>query len=299
MDGYEFHDACTHNPGYRDIPFIFLTARSSPDEKIKAYSSGVVDYITKPFYIDELDFKINSLLRYQRLKQELYEKDKYATIGMLVSGIAHEILNPLESVYAPIENLEDYLKKWDIKDEETIGFFDRIYKNLDRIGKMIKTLKALYYESELQADVIDAKKIIRSVLEYYDDRIRERITVHCSFDDSVVIKGNEEALFHILSNLIANSIDSIRDRGKISLCIHKECEKPVILLKDTGCGIDRDYLEKIFDPFFTTKRMGVGTGLGLYIVKHLVMKQGWNIRVHSEPGKGTEFIIMMGNGGIQ
>ncbi|MBN1696207.1 MAG: response regulator [Spirochaetales bacterium] len=291
MDGYEFHDACAQHPLFRDVPFIFLTARSSLDEKIKAYSSGAVDYITKPFYIDELEFKIKALLRYQRIKRELYEKEKYATIGMLVSGISHEILNPLESVYAPIENLEDYLGRRKLGDEDTRGFFERIYKNLDRIGKMIRMLKVLYYEHKLKTDVIDVKQIVAAVLDYYEEKIRERIAVHFSCDDSVVISGNEEALFHIISNLIANSIDAIKDRGDIFINIIKKGGKPVIILKDTGCGINKEYMDDIFDPFFTTKQIGVGTGLGLYIAKHLILKQGWNIHVRSEPLKGSEFII--------
>ena len=111
-------------------------------------------------------------------------------------------------------------------------------------------------------------------------------------DKDVEILGNREVLMHILLNLLANAIDAVEEgEGEIAIVVANKHNRPVISIKDTGCGIASKEVEKIFDAFYTSKEIGRGTGLGLYIVKDLVLKMGWQIEVQSTVGKGTEVII--------
>ncbi|HOV15121.1 MAG TPA: ATP-binding protein, partial [Spirochaetota bacterium] len=104
LNGFELYQELSKNFKFNDIPFIFLSAVTSFSEKLKILENGAVDFINKPFSIDELRFKINSIVRFQNMKRLLYEKDKYASIGMLLGGISHEIFNPLAGIYGPLEN---------------------------------------------------------------------------------------------------------------------------------------------------------------------------------------------------
>jgi DNA-binding response OmpR family regulator len=94
MDGFSFYKTLVSDPKLNMIPVIFLTAKTGIEEKLTGLALGAIDYLYKPFHTLELLFKINALLKNQKLKQALYEKDKYASIGMLFGGILHEIMNP-------------------------------------------------------------------------------------------------------------------------------------------------------------------------------------------------------------
>jgi signal transduction histidine kinase len=292
MDGYQFYEELSRREQYRDIPFIFLTARTSLDEKLKGLSSGAIDYIYKPFVMSELTAKIASIIRNQEVKKVLYEREKYTTLGMLFGEISHELLNPLEGIYAPLENLEKQCKK--ILSEhpnELTGYFDRIYKNLQRMQDLLTSLKILRYRKEIKRTPVQIEELLSSVIELFQETIRHRITINYHIDKEVEIQGNREALMHILINLLSNAIDAIEREGEISIAVENKGNKPVISIKDTGCGIAPQDLERIFDAFYTSKEIGQGTGLGLYIVKDLVLKLGWQIAVQSTVGKGTEILI--------
>ena len=107
MDGIELCRTVTKDERFADIPFIFLTARSMIEDKIDGINLGAIDYIYKPFILDELVSKIDAVIRYRELKNTLFEKDKFASLGMLLGGISHEIFNPLSGITAPLENLEN------------------------------------------------------------------------------------------------------------------------------------------------------------------------------------------------
>lgn len=105
------------------------------------------------------------------------------------------------------------------------------------------------------------------------------------------IKGDRNALIQLFINILINAIESIEDKGSISIKAYKDKSKglAVIKIRDTGVGIPSQYLDKIFEPFFTTKESG--TGLGLAVVYRIVESHGGKIYVESEEGKGTEFTV--------
>jgi signal transduction histidine kinase len=96
----------------------------------------------------------------------------------------------------------------------------------------------------------------------------------------------------VIMNLCLNSCQAMPDGGKLSLSLYRTADKKIILeIEDTGIGIKKENLGKIFEPMFTTKEPGKGTGLGLFVVKQIIDDYNGKIKVHSEPGKGTTFII--------
>ena len=94
-------------------------------------------------------------------------------------------------------------------------------------------------------------------------------------------------------NILVNAIHAIKDKGQIIISTQLEGKNVLLKIKDSGEGISKERLSKIFDPFYTTKEIGKGTGLGLSIVYDIVKQHNGNIRVNSEPGAGSEFLIRL------
>jgi len=107
------------------------------------------------------------------------------------------------------------------------------------------------------------------------------------------IKCYSGKINQVFLNLISNAIDAISEKGTIWITTQIKNHSLMISIKDTGCGMNADTLNKLFDPFFTTKPVGQGTGLGLSITYGIIQEHNGKIEVTSEPNKGTEFIIRL------
>jgi two-component system, NtrC family, sensor kinase len=114
------------------------------------------------------------------------------------------------------------------------------------------------------------------------------------FNKTEFIEGIANELQQVFTNLIFNSIDavsSVKTSGRITLKVFEETDFVIAEVSDDGCGIPAENLSRIYDPFFTTKELGKGTGLGLYICYGIVEKHNGNIKVFSEAGKGSTFML--------
>lgn len=295
LDGYDFLKYLNSNENFKDIPSIFLSAASDNDNKVKAFLSGAVDFVAKPFSIELLKARINALLNYQKIKKELYEKDKYITMGMLLGGISHEIFNPLLGIYAPLENLELLFENIDDENcqQKGLKYIKNIETNIVRIENVVKSLKVLYYNRDFERTRIDLNEILDSIANIFAAKMPpDRIKFITIVPDNFQLDANHGVLTQILMNLIKNSIDALDgiENGEIKVEAVTS-KRSYLIVSDNGKGIDKDDLDLIFNAFFTTKDVGKGTGLGLYLVKDLASKMGWQVDVSSEVGKGTEFRI--------
>jgi signal transduction histidine kinase len=292
MDGYAFFDEASKNERYANIPFIFITAKSAVDEKLKGLRKGAVDFIFKPFAIDELLSKIESLIRYQDLKKESFEKDKFASIGMLIGGVSHEIYNPLSGINAPLANIRKMIRGTELEGNERLEkYFNYIEINVRRIEDLIANLRILYADVEYGKEPVSLEAVIDEALAAVGTEARGGLRVVKDLGGCAQIPANKHALFLIMRNLIANGVDSIEGEGEIRVRARRGRDGISVSVGDTGSGIGREELDKIFNAFYTTKDAGKGLGLGLYIVKDLVLKMGWDIKVKSTLGEGTTFTI--------
>lgn len=296
LDGYDFLKYVSSNEDFKDIPFIFLSAVSDNDNKVKAFLSGAVDFVAKPFSIELLKARINALLNYQQIKKELYEKDKYITMGMLLGGISHEIFNPLLGIYAPLENLELLFENNEDENcrQKGLKYIKNIETNVIRIENVVKSLKVLYYNRDFERTRIDLNGILDSIANIFVAKMPpDRIQFITVVPDNFQLDANHGVLTQILINLIKNSIDALDgiENGKIKVEAVVAPKRNYLSISDNGKGIDKDDLNLIFNAFFTTKDVGKGTGLGLYLVKDLATKMGWQVDVSSKVGEGTEFRV--------
>lgn len=231
--------------------------------------------------IEELHFK------------QLQHTHKLATIGELTTEMAHEINNHTAIImtradYLQLESMNnDNLKKYE---EDFDVLLDQSMKVSKITGNILKHSK----KTEKEFAEINAKKIIDESLLIFDPIVKKKsikLIKEYRTEDAIIF-GDAYQLDQVLTNLLNNSIDSLKEEGELKIILDKNSEGKIqIIVSDNGEGIDPKNIDQIFSPFFTTKQADKGTGLGLYIVKNICKNHNAEIKCKSEKGKGTNFII--------
>lgn len=238
----------------------------------------------------------------------LIQSEKMASLGQLVAGIAHEINNPLSFALSNVFTIEGWLRE--VVDEagdcmplELRGRLDKARarivdtgQGLERVRELVVKLRTFSRLDEGEFKSIDVREAIESVLLFLRHKMSDRIEVVRDFAEESGLACYAGQLNQVLMNVIANAVDAIEEKGAITVSTRAQDDNFVIAVKDTGCGIPRENVERIFDPFFTTKPVGQGTGLGLAISYKIVQAHQGRIEVSSEVGKGTEVRVIIPRG---
>lgn len=293
MDGIEFRKTVQKDDRFKDIPFIFLTARTGEYENIKGLETGALDYMVKPFSTDILKAKIKTLLNYNSLKQSLIEGEKFRSMGILTSTISHEIMNPLMGIEGPLGVLKENLIDDKIKNpqiaQQSLKF---ITDNLQRIQEIVETLKFMNNKIDIHEEIV-LQNFLAPIIQIFKESVKEKIEVKSYITENFKFKSNGNALSQIIINLLSNAADAITENGTITISTMVQKDRKIFKISDNGCGIEKEYLPKIFEFSFTTKDQSKGTGMGLFIAKNLIDKLGMEISVESEINKGTTFTIYL------
>jgi len=232
--------------------------------------------------------------RTEELKQAQYQimqQEKMASLGLLASGIAHEIGNPLTS----ISSLTQVLRRR-LKDEINVDYLNTIMKNIDRISRIVRELVDFSRPSSYELKLSDINQIVQSAVGIvkYDKRSKD-IEFDLSLDPNLpgtVLVADQ--LLQVFINILFNAVDAMQGYGnKISVSTRTEDNHIIIIIKDTGCGIPPENINKIFEPFYTTKEVGKGTGLGLSVSYGIIRNFNGEILVDSEVDKGSTFTIRL------
>lgn len=248
----------------------------------------------------------------QKTQQQLVMREKMASLGNLVAGVAHEINNPIGAVISAADTSSRSIDivcnaLADAADSDDIRQGAQFQKALQvlrdntritmtasaRIAEIVKSLKnfARLDEAEFQdADVHDG---LDSTLTLLHHRMKNRITIEKHYGVLPRIPCFPNQLNQVFMNVLANAEQAIGERGVIAITTRREGENAVIELADNGRGIEAEKLGRIFDPGFTTKGVGVGTGLGLSITYNIIQRHHGDIRVASGVGEGTTVTIVL------
>jgi len=291
MDGYELLKHVRKREDVREVPFVFLTAKSGVSEEIKGLTSGAIDYIQKPFDIESLKAKIHSILEYNSLKTKAFELDKYRSVGLLTAGICHEILNPLAGIKGPLSIIEEKAIKIGLSESDTfikgIGY---VKANVNRIADIVGTLRSLFHGEKYSIEEIDVESFLIPIVEIFRDKNGPYVSININIPKGFCVQTNRSALTHVIMNLLKNASEAIAVNGQIKIEAKANGSKTIII-SDNGCGIKEENINKIFDLSFTTKKESGGTGLGLYIVKEITSRLEISILVKSQINNGTEIIL--------
>ena len=224
--------------------------------------------------------------------------NKMASIGRLATGAAHEINNPLAIINEKAGLIKDMftLGKKYAKDPKLMVLVASILSEVQRCGSITKRLLNFAQHIDVDIQLIDLEKLISDVLSLLGEEPEQRsITVSVNVQEDIPkIESDQGTLQQIFLNLLNYAFEGMGNGGDLKITIkHPERESILITFTDNGHGIPRQDLDRIFDPFFSSKAKKIRTGLGLSITYVLVLELGAEIKVESELGKGTSFIIAL------
>ncbi len=265
-------------------------------------------------YSNELRKEIKrKTLELQESQKRVVQAEKMASLGLLITGVAHEVNTPVGLSITAITSLIDETKtlKLDYENQtmdetEFSDYLEKSHKtaqiiflNLVRTAELVKNFKQLSTNQNLTDIVeIDIKLLTESLLISVDSKLKEKnITTKLSIEENLKIRTYADVLPQILNNFIANSLThaflNIKN-PQIDIEIKKEKDKIVINYSDNGIGMEENSLKKVFDPFYTTNRGAGNSGLGMHIIYNLISdKLDGTIDITSQIDKGVEIRVTL------
>ncbi|MBI2882162.1 MAG: PAS domain S-box protein [Candidatus Tectomicrobia bacterium] len=231
----------------------------------------------------------------RQAQAQLLRAEKLASIGTLVAGVAHEILNPVNTLSIKLQILQMGIKA---SDPEKLGeAFGSMAAQVERITRITKNLLQFARQREPLPKKLDVRRVLDQVADLveYQYRVSNVDLVRDYAQGLPQIEGDEDQLSQVFLNLVGNARDAMPEGGRITLRARPFFEGRApwvrVAVHDTGTGIPKGILGRIFDPFFTTKPEGKGTGLGLSIAYGIVESHGGRIDMDSREGEGTTFWV--------
>lgn len=251
-------------------------------------------------------------------RRHLVQSEKLASLGTLVSGVAHELNNPLSNVSSSCQILMEELERPDraALRAELLEWLEQIDGETERARAIVRTLLDFSRESAFRKQGLGLKTLVEQTLRLVG-RPAQAGQVRLEIPGDLVAWADPQRLQQVLVNLIRNALDSdpgrvvqVRVRGERLAATHfrvpehgvcGRCETPqagagtlvLITLEDDGPGIPESLLPRVFDPFFTTKDVGHGSGLGLYVSQEIIHQHGGCIAVEGRPGTGARFLVAL------
>ncbi|MFQ5767477.1 MAG: nitrogen regulation protein NR(II), partial [Acidobacteriota bacterium] len=227
-----------------------------------------------------------------RMEQKLLQNERLAAVGLLASGVAHEINTPLAGISSYAEMLVS-----DLPAEDSVReILERIQKQSWRASNIANSLLNFSRGDGHDLEDVDLNEIVEETLALFGPQLKGR-NVSIDFKPAPAgrpsVRGHRGRLQQVLLNLLLNARDAMGEGGCIMVSTRVAGEETVLEVRDTGNGIAHEDLERIYDPFFTTKKRGRGTGLGLSISYRIVQDHGGFIDVDSRPGQGSCFRVRL------
>jgi signal transduction histidine kinase/CheY-like chemotaxis protein len=227
------------------------------------------------------------------LYHQLLQAEKMAALGQTISGVAHELNNPLATILTWSERLASSQV-----DRETRRGLETILQQSERAARIVRNLLTFARKRHTTRTMVDFNAVVRETLALraYDQRVSNISTIEALASGLPQVFADPHQIQQVLLNLIINAEQAMlasHGRGTLIVRTWHDLDRDAAILEvsDDGPGVPPDVQNKIFDPFFTTKEVGKGTGLGLTVAYAIVQEHGGDIRISSEPGRGATFTV--------
>ena len=224
-------------------------------------------------------------------EQQLLQKEKFASMGQMMAGAAHELNNPLTAILG----VSDLLRERATEDA-TRRHIEIVLKQARRAAAIVQNLLALAVPPGQKRGKVNVEEIVRRVLDSQQNSLQKK-NIHVEIVAAgplPEVEGDPRLLAQVFANILLNAeqaISAVRDSGTVRISLSHSGNNLLVAFADDGPGIPQEILEKIYDPFFTTKRPGGGSGLGLTICLAVVKDHGGRLQVETAEGAGTTFRI--------
>ncbi|MFH1283750.1 MAG: ATP-binding protein [bacterium] len=316
MDGYDLVKNIRLDPETAHIPVLILTAKAELSMKIKGLEHGADDYLTKPFNPEELAARVKSLINVRKLQFQLKQKneqiekaykelkeaesqlihtEKIKSLGILMMGLAHEMNNPLGIIYGGVKLLKlevNKLENYPAK-KEIVDLVNSVEVGLSRCYAVMEEIRKFAKKDKLTFAPADIRENIDSTLVLVNHLIAKETLIVKEYKSEKKVECVPAQISQVILNFVINSIQAIKNNGKITIATWDDNDTYYIKVADSGEGIDKVNLDHIFDPFFTTKDPNQGIGLGLSVCYKIIRDHNGKIDVSSVIGKGTEVLVSL------
>ena len=274
----------------------------------------------------------NNMLRELELRQRhLVHSEKLASLGTLLSGVAHELNNPLSNISSSCQILLEELtgrqsaktaakpvEAPSVDPEFAIEMLSQIDEQTDRARNIVRSLLEFSRDKDFKKENLQLKQVVEETIRFLKSQVPPKVTVSVDVAEGVEIFADKQRIQQAFLNLIKNAVEAVEEEGVVTVKarFHSALEKASddtaiynylryqgkctmeddtvdISIADSGAGIPPELIPKVFDPFFTTKDVGKGSGLGLFIVHQIIEEHDGCIAVDSSEGKGSTFLIRL------
>lgn len=322
MDGLKLLHILKNQEEYQHIEIIMVTGMEEKRLKQQALQEGAVDLLSKPVTHEELSARVNSVLKIILYRQQLEKKNqaleeqlagaqKMELVGTLAAGTIHDLKNMLVVIGGLGNLMQLSPEKADSNTVAEEKFHSRKKMLLQTVVKaetMARKMLSLCQNEEQSLELCELTPLIAENIELFHSLLPKTVTINLEKPKrEYQLRLNRQYLSQVLMNLILNATEAMNNAGTIHIRI-KDADKNdtcqmnlqekqgayvLILVSDTGPGIEFQDLAQVFTPCFTTKKEIGGTGLGLFVSKWLVKQMQGHMSVESKPALGASFKVLL------
>ena len=234
---------------------------------------------------------IENVTERAQLEQQLLEREKLSSIGLLAAGVAHEVNTPLAGISSYAQMLLQQVHENDPKRK----LLEKIHVQTVRASGIVNNLLNFSRTGDAQFREVDVNRVLDDTLQLLEPQLRNaKFQIACTYGEHLQpAYGSASKLQQVFMNLILNARDAMPNGGRLTVHTRAVDTSLVIDFRDTGVGIAPENIARIYDPFFTTKEVGQGTGLGLALSYGIIQEHNGRIFVESRPGEGAHFTIKL------
>jgi signal transduction histidine kinase len=270
------------------LPLLLVTSRDDPHGAGRALRAGANDYIDKPFSAAELIARVDLHLSLRRATEHSLQTERLATLGLLSSGFAHDVRNPLNGVINALPPLAERIRAQDM--ESALALVDIMQSSVERLGALSQMFLSLGRTGSAPERILLAEALEKT-LHLLGPRVPREVVIERRYLYNGSICGSAGPLTQVWINLLDNALRAVGSHGSVLVSVERAGKDAVVTVVDSGRGIRPEHLESVFQPFFTTRPDG--TGLGLALCRRIVLEHGGRIQAKSQAGKGAQFIVAL------
>jgi signal transduction histidine kinase len=230
----------------------------------------------------------------EKRQDQLVQAQKLSSLGILTSGIAHQLNNPLNNISTSCQIVQEEIS--DGNSEFIKKLLNNIDQEVDRARDIVKGLLEFSREREFQQSLVNLENLVIRTTRLITSQLPAGVEIFTEIPEELDIYVDAQKLQEVLLNLLLNASQAMPNEvGRITVTAaeDKRTKEVEIMIKDSGCGIPDENLPHIFDPFFSTKEVGYGTGLGLSVAHGIIEQHNGTLSVESRVGEGTVFTIRL------
>ena len=308
MNGFEVCEQLKADPKLADTPVIFISGNTETVDKVRAFSVGGVDYVTKPFQMAEVEARVATHLELRRKRRELQESlealRRLETLrDSLVHMVVHDLRSPLAAISACLEVI-----KWDADEQHRVELATDVETALHATRTIIRLVNSVLdvskmegTEMRLQLVPADIAAVARESVDELESLVGTRQLVRDWPDDPVMAVVDRDVVARVMQNLLGNALKFTPATEAITVTVEANDDMVRVAVSDTGPGIPREYRERVFEKFGQVDAVLRGqrfsTGLGLTFCRLAVEAHGGHIGVDSEVGRGSTFWFVLPRNG--